>query len=271
MDDQNDWRKKRDERLRSETGWLTLVGLSWLEPGENRVGSGSHAAVTLPAGKAPTDVGSLVLEGETVRLRPSPGAGLRIDGKPAGERVVADDAKGDPDLITLGDLSFHVIRRGDRFGVRVRDAKAKALSEFRGMDYFPADPKWTIEARWEAYPSPKEAKIPNVLGQVDTMQAPGLARFSVEGVEVSLEPVLAEGDSPMLWFIFRDGTSGKETYGAGRFLYAAMPREGRVVLDFNKAYNPPCVFSPYATCPLPPKRNWLAVRVEAGEKTFGDH
>jgi uncharacterized protein (DUF1684 family) len=271
MDDQNDWRKKREQRLRSETGWLTLVGLSWLEPGENRVGSAPDSAVTLPVGKAPAYVGSLLLKGETVRLRPAPGAGLRIQGKATGERVVADDAKGDPDVITLGELSFHVIRRGDRFGVRVRDARAKTLLEFRGMDYFPADPKWRIEARWEPYPSPAEVKIPNVLGQVETMQAPGLARFSVEGVEVSLEPVLAEGDPPTLWFIFRDGTSGKETYGAGRFLYAALPKEGKVVLDFNKAYNPPCVFSPYATCPLPPKRNGLAVRIEAGEKTFGDH
>jgi len=271
MDDQNDWRKKRDERLRSETGWLTLVGLSWLEPGENRVGSDPDAAVTLPAEKAPAYVGSLFLEEETVRLRPAAGAKLLLDGKPAGERVVADDAKGAPDVITLGDLSFHVLRRGEKFGVRVRDAKAKARLEFRGMEYFPADPKWRIDARWEAYASPQDVKIPNVLGQVETMRAPGVARFSVAGTEVSLEPVLAEGDPPMLWFIFRDGTSGKETYGAGRFLYAALPREGKVVLDFNKAYNPPCVFSPFATCPLPPKRNGLAVRIEAGEKTFGDH
>jgi uncharacterized protein (DUF1684 family) len=271
MDEQNEWRKKRDQRLRSETGWLTLVGLEWLQPGENRIGSGSGAAVALPAGKAPADAGSLVLEGQAVRLRPAAGAGLLVNGKPAGEQVLADDGAETPDVVALGDLSFFVIRRGDRFGVRVRDAKAKTLLEFRGMEYFPPDPGWRIEADWEAYDAPRDVKIPNVLGQVETMRAVGRVHFSVAGESLTLEPVLAEGEPPMLWFIFKDATSGKETYGAGRFLYAAMPKDGKVIVDFNKAYNPPCVFTPYATCPLPPKKNTLPVRVEAGEKSFGGH
>lgn len=271
MDDQDAWRQKRDARLRSETGWLSLVGLGWLEPGENRVGSGSDATVNLPEGKAAANVGSLFLEGETVRVRPVPGAGLMLEGKPIGERVLADDSAEEPDVLTLGDLSFYVIRRGDKFGVRIRDSKAKTLLDFHGMDYFPADTKWRIEADWEAYEVPREVKIPNVLGQVEAMQAPGRVHFAVGGASLTLEPVLAEGEPPMLWFIFKDATSGKETYGAGRFLYAAMPKDGKVIVDFNKAYNPPCVFTPYATCPLPPKKNWLPVRIEAGEKSFGKH
>jgi uncharacterized protein (DUF1684 family) len=271
MNDQNEWRRKRDDRLRSETGWLTLVGLSWLEPGENRIGSGKDAIVVLPEGKSPAHVGSMVLESDKVRLIPAQGKGLMLGGVPAGPRELADDSSGNPDVLTLGDLSFYVIRRGDRFGVRIRDSKAPALLEFKGMDYFPPDPRWRIEAEWEAYDLPREVKIPNVLGQVETMKATGRAHLAVSGQTLTLEPVLVEGATPMLWFIFKDATAGTETYEAGRFLYASMPKNGRVLLDFNKAYNPPCVFSPYATCPLPPKKNWLPVRIEAGEKKFGEH
>lgn len=271
MNDQNEWRRKRDDRLRSETGWLTLVGLSWLEPGENRIGSGKDAVVVLPEEKSPAHVGSMVLESDKVRLLPAQGKGLTLGGVPAGPRELADDSSGNPDVLTLGDLSFYVIRRGDRFGVRIRDSKAPALLEFKGMDYFPPDPRWRIEAEWEAYDLPREVKIPNVLGQVETMKATGRAHFAVSGQTLTLEPVLVEGATPRLWFIFKDATAGTETYEAGRFLYASMPENGTVVLDFNKAYNPPCVFSPYATCPLPPKKNWLPVRIEAGEKKFGEH
>lgn len=271
VDEQNTWRAKRDERLRTESGWLTLVGLAWLEEGENAFGSDPSLAVPLPEGKAPRRAGSFFLEKGKVRVVASDDSGVLLQGKPVGARAIVPDDPGPPDVLRLGDLSFFVIRRGDRFGVRVRDAKAKTLLEFEGMDYFPADPKWKIEARWEAYDAPRDVPIPNVLGQIETMKAIGLARFVVEGKEQTLEPVLSEGNPPSLWFIFKDATAGRETYPGGRFLYSGLPKDGRVVLDFNQAYNPPCVFTPYATCPLPPKKNSLSVRVEAGEKTFGKH
>jgi len=266
------WRDARAKRLASPTGWLTLVGLDWLQPGENVFGSDPDCAVPLPAGKAPKRAGSLVLEGGVVRLKPEPSAGLTIDGKPAAERVLADDMAEKTDHVTLGDVSFFIIKRGDRIGVRVKDAQSPVLTGFKGIDYFPADPKWQVHGSFVPYDKPKQVAIPTVLGTTETMEVPGLVKFTIDGKELTLEPVVEDPKEPMLWFIFKDATSAKDTYGGGRFLYSEMPKDGKVVVDFNQAYNPPCAFTPYATCPLPPKQNWLPVRVEAGEKVFaGGH
>jgi uncharacterized protein (DUF1684 family) len=269
---EQDWRDKRLKRLQSPNGWLTLVGLHWLQPGENVFGSDPDCAVPLPAGKAPKHAGVLVLESGTVRIKPAPGAGLKVDDKPLGERVLGDDMAEKTDVVTLGDLSFFVIKRGERIGVRVKDAQSPVRTGFKGIDYFAADPRWRVNASFVPYDAPKKVPIPTVLGTADTMEAPGLVKFTMDGKEMTLEPVVEDPSDPMLWFIFKDATSGKETYGGGRFLYADMPKDGKVVVDFNQAYNPPCAFTPYATCPLPPRQNWLPIRVEAGEKTFaGGH
>jgi len=266
------WRDARVKRLASPSGWLTLVGLHWLQPGENVFGSDPECAVPLPAGKAPKRAGVLVLEAGVVRIEPVPDAGLMLDGKAVGERVLGDDTAEKTDVLTLGDLSFFVIKRGERFGVRVKDSKSPVRSNFKGLDYFPADPKWRVSGTFVPYDAPKKVAIPTVLGTTDSMEAPGLVEFTIDGKELTLEPVVEDPKAPMLFFIFKDSTSAKETYGAGRFLYADMPKDGKVVVDFNQAYNPPCAFTPYATCPLPPKQNWLPIRVEAGEKAFaGGH
>lgn len=266
------WRDRRLARLTAETGWLTLVGLDWLEPGDNAFGSDAANPVRLPEGKAPAKAGVFVLEGGRVRVVPAPGTGMTIDGKPASARTLADDSTGKPDVLKIGDLIFYVVRRGDRFGVRIKDPNSPVRTKFKGLDYFPASPKWKIAGTFVPFAAPKKVEIPTVLGTTDTMESPGLVRFTVDGKELSLEPVVEDPEDPALWFIFSDRTSGKETYGAGRFLYAAMPKDGKVVLDFNQAYNPPCAFTPYATCPLPPKENRLPVRVEAGEKAYaGGH
>ena len=262
------WRDGRVKRLASPSGWLTLVGLHWLEPGDNVFGSDPECAVPLPAGKAPKRAGVLVLSEGVVRIKPVPDAGVMLDGKAVGERVLGDDTAEKTDVLTLGDLSFFVIKRGDRFGVRVKDAQSPVRTNFKGLDYFPADPKWRVSGTFVPYDAPKKVAIPTVLGTTDTMEAPGLVTFTVDGKELTLEPVVEDPKDPTLWFIFKDATSAKETYGAGRFLYADMPKDGKVVVDFNQAYNPPCAFTPYATCPLPPKQNWLPIRVEAGEKAF---
>jgi hypothetical protein len=271
QDDQAAWRKNRDTRLRSETGWLTLVGLHWLQPGDNRFGSDPALAVRLPAGKSPALAGSLFVEGDRVRLVPAAGVAIQLDGKPAGERQLADDVDGKPDVLQLGDLRFHLVRRGARIGVRVRDPQSPLRASFKGMDYFPADPAYRIEATFHPHDTPRKIQVPTVLGTTETMDALGRVRFTLAGKEHWLEPVVEDPAHPALFFIFKDGTSGRETYAAGRFLYAEMPKDGRVILDFNKAYNPPCVFTPYATCPLPPKQNWLDARIEAGEKSFAHH
>jgi len=266
------WRDGRAKRLTSPNGWLTLVGLHWLQPGENVFGSDPACAVPLPAGKAQKRAGVLVLEAGVVRIKPEPDSGFMLGGKPVVAGVLADDAAEEPDVVTRGDLSFLVIKRGERFGVRVKDSKSPVLTNFKGLDYFPADPKWRVNGTFVPYDAPKKVAIPTVLGTTDSMEAPGLVTFTIDGKTLTLEPVVEDPTDPKLFFIFKDQTSAKETYGAGRFLYADMPKDGKVVVDFNQAYNPPCAFTPYATCPLPPKQNWLPIRVEAGEKAFaGGH
>jgi len=266
------WRDGRLKRLTSPTGWLTLVGLDWLEPGENAFGSDPACVVPLPTGKAPIRAGVFVLDSGVVRVKPQPDSGLMLDGKPLVDRVLADDMSEKPDVVTLGDLSFFVIRRGDRFAIRVKDSQSPVRTRFKGLDYFPADPRWVVHATFVPFDAPKQVSIPTVLGTTETMEAPGRVTFTVDGKAMSLQPVIDDPADPRLWFIFKDLTSAKETYGAGRFLYADMPKDGKVDIDFNQAYNPPCAFTPYATCPLPPKDNWLPIRVEAGEKAFaGGH
>jgi uncharacterized protein (DUF1684 family) len=263
------WRAQRVERLKAENGWLTLVGLFWLKPGENGIGSDRGNGVVLPAGTAPGRAGSLVLSGSAVTAKLDPDAGFESDGRPASTLPLqADTAPGGPTIVRRGSVSFYVIARGQRIGVRVKDSESEARRNFRGIDNYPVDPKWRIVARFDPYRSPKRIPVPNVLGDVTQEPSPGVLVFDVGGREYRLEPVLEEGEKDY-FVIFGDQTNGHETYGGGRFLYVAPPdARSRTVIDFNKAYNPPCVFSPYATCPLPPSQNKLALRVEAGEKAY---
>jgi uncharacterized protein (DUF1684 family) len=185
--------------------------------------------------------------------------------------VLQPDTSGSPTILQHGSLKFYVIKRSERFGIRVKDSQAKALREFAGMESFPIDPAWRVVARFEPYTPPREITVPNVTGEPTREIVPGALVFEKGGKTFRLEPVAEEG-SEELFIIFGDQTNGFETYGAGRFLYAPQPDSaGRVPLDFNIAYNPPCVFTPYATCPLPPPQNKLAVRIEAGEKAYGEH
>jgi len=166
------------------------------------------------------------------------------------------------------DLTLFVIKRGDRLGIRLRDTKSKMRREFKGLHWFPVKESYRIEAKWVAYAQPKAIAIPNVLNQIEEQKSLGYAIFQLNGKEHTLEPVV-EGQE--LFYIFKDMTAGKQTYPAGRFLYSEMPVNGKVILDFNKAHNPPCAFTPYATCPLPPKQNRLQTRIEAGELTYGHY
>lgn len=265
------WRMARHKSLTSESGWLTLVGLHWLSEGENPFGSDPSNPVPLPLGKAPAKVGVFVLEKAVVRVKVAGGSGLSLDGKPLADQVLKSDADGKADILHLGDLAFHVIKRGERFAIRVKDSKSPVRLSFKGLACYAPDPAYRVIADFVPYDSPKSVPIPTVLGTSEAMQAPGFVKFKLHGKDFTLEPVIEDPADPQLFFIFRDQTSGKGTYPAGRFLYAAMPKEGKVMLDFNQAYNPPCAFTPYATCPLPPPQNRLAAAVKAGEKTFGHH
>lgn len=264
------WRAAREASLRSETGWLTLVGLFWLRAGENRFGSAKDGVVVLDAPGVPADAGSFLLDGDKVRVTSRAGAALTLDGVPVGDRELRTDAGGKPDVLRLGRLSFYVIRRGERFGVRVKDPEAATRVQFRGLEHFAADPAWRVEARFVPFPKPVEITVPTAIGDVEKSQAKGRLEFTRKGRALSLVPFV-DDESGSLFIVFRDATSGATTYGAGRFLDADAPRDGKVILDFNRAYNPPCAFTPFATCPLPPRENRLPLAVEAGEKKYGDH
>lgn len=263
------WQAERHRGLTAPDGWLSLVGLHFLAEGDNPAGSAPGLPVSLPG--APARAGVFHLAQGRVTFLAEPGVPVTLRGAAVETLVLRSDAEGPPDELALGTLRFHVIRRGDRFGVRVKDLAHPALKSFRGVEVFPPDPSYRVVARFEPYPEPRPVAIPTVLGTTETMTAPGLVRFRLQGRACSLQPVLEGGPEPKLFFIFRDATAGKETYPAGRFLYADLPKDGKVVLDFNRATNPPCAFTAFATCPLPPKGNLLKVRIPAGEKAYGDH
>jgi len=264
------YRRDREERLRAPDGWLTLIGLFWLEEGPNRFGSDSDLPIALPADAAPSHAGTLFRDGKAVRLVAGAEAEITLDGERVGERTLRDDGQGKPDVLKLGRLSMYVIRRGDRAALRVKDPESPTRREFEGIDFYPVDPAYRVRARFETYDPPRPVDIPTAAGTTAEMLIPGKLVFSLGGASLSLEPLVGEPEETELFLIFKDETSGSETYGAGRYLYATLA-DGFAVVDFNKAYNPPCAFSRYATCPLPPRSNRLGVSIRAGEKRYGDH
>ncbi len=264
------WRADREAGLKADGGWLTVAGLFWLKEGDNRFGTDPAGDIVLPAGSAPAKAGVFTLKGGRVAVSLLPGAAGRVGSKPV-EGVVAlrPDTSGASDVLEMGPLSMNVIERGGRYGIRLKDKNNPARKSFTGLKWFDVSEDYRVEAHWVAFPQPKPVNLPNVLGQVETMPSPGYAEFTLAGKPLRLDGVLESPQAEQLFFIIRDQTSGRETYGGGRFLYSDLPKGGKVVLDFNKAYNPPCAFTPYATCPLPPPQNRMPVRVEAGELAYG--
>jgi uncharacterized protein (DUF1684 family) len=264
------WREEREARLKADDGWLTVAGLFWLHEGENRFGCDPSLEIVLPAGSAPDRAGSFELKSGRTTVRLEPGVRALVGGRALTEpRVLHSDAAGQPDVLEMQRLSLYLIERGGQFAIRLKDKEAAARREFTGLHWYDVSESYRVEARWVQYPEFRPVRLPNVLGKMETMPSPGYAAFSLGGTALRLDGVLEDPRAEELFFILKDQTSGKETYGGGRFLYAALPKAGKVVLDFNKAYNPPCAFTAYATCPLPPRQNWLPVRIEAGEKAYG--
>ena len=267
-----EWRNGRLERLTSDDGWLTLTGLFWLQEGENPFGSAEDNAVVLPDGNIRGVAGRLVLGPEgVVTAIAEEGAEVYVNGEPLTETPLKTDAAGKPDVVTAGRIQFYIIDREGRLAARVKDPKAVTRTAFVGIEHFPINESFRVEARLEPYEAPREVAIPTVLGQDSLRVAPGVLHFDIGGVDHALEPYLSGPENERYFLIFRDATSAVTTYGAGRFLYAsAADEDGRTVLDFNLSYNPPCTFTPYATCPLPPPQNWLQASIEAGEKYSGE-
>jgi hypothetical protein len=261
-----DFRTQREASLTRTDGWLSVAGLFWLHDGAMTLGSDPQSDVVLPSG-APRRAGVLRMQGGTVTFEPAAGAGVQINGKPAVKMALKPDTDPHTDIVTAGKIMLTIIRRGDRTGVRMRNPDAATRRNFTGCKWFPALQAWRVNAKWVPYPTPHKIKITNILGMTDDEPSPGYAEFTVKGKTLRLEPVADDDGS--LEFMFKDLTSGNTTYAPGRFLDTDKPEAGHVVLDFNQAYNPPCAFTAFATCPLPPKQNALPVAVEAGEMKYG--
>lgn len=263
----DEWHAGRIRRLTAPDGWLSLVGLDWLAPGVNRIGSAADDDIVLA--KAPAHLGTITWtdDGQLCATF-EPGQGVTVDGEPATQAVLQDDRDAQPTRVAFGTVDFIVIDRDGRKALRVRDCEAATRAGFAGIERFPVDPSWRVEAEWQPLDPPFRLATGTVIGTVEAYPAPGKAMFVRDGHAFELYPVLEAPGDTRLFLIFADATSGRETYGAARFLYADMPCDGRVVLDFNKAYNPPCAFTTYATCPLAPPENRLGVRVTAGEKRY---
>jgi uncharacterized protein (DUF1684 family) len=259
------WRAARHERLSQPAGWLSLVGLEWLKEGENRVGSAMDNDIRL--GSGPLHWGNVFLQDGHVRFTSADIENVKIDGESTKQADLIPDTEGKPTVVTSGALSFHVIFR-ESFGLRIKDSKAKALLNFTGVENYPIDESWRIDGRFIQAEEGTSIEIANVLGQVSESSVFGTFEFERSGKTHRLLG-LGTSDSKKLWFIFADQTSGRGSYGAGRFLYTdSMPVNGWLTVDFNKAYNPPCAFNPWSTCPLPPQVNRMDLAVTAGEKDF---
>ncbi len=257
------WRAEYESDVKSETGWLSIRGLFWLKPGANLVGSAADNVVVLPAEAAPARVGVITLDGKKARLAVQAGVPVAVNGKAVTETDLKTDADGKADMITLGTLSFYIIVRGEKIGVRLKDTNNPALRNFPGVHWFEPNGAFRVEARFVPYNPPKILKITNVLGDVSDVPSAGYVEFRLLGKKCRLDVQQADD---RLFVNFKDRSAGVTTYGAGRFLEPELPKNGKVMIDFNRAYNPPCAYTEFATCPLPPPQNALPVAIEAGEK-----
>jgi uncharacterized protein (DUF1684 family) len=263
-----EWHNGRVARLKRDNGWLNLVGLYWLKQGENTFGSDKSNSLVFPE-KAPKSIGAFYLKDSVVSVKINADEDVLIDSAAVKEMKLKNDNEANTSIMELGSLKWYVIKRGNKFGIRLRDLEAQLLKEFEGVDTFPVNEDWRIKAEFVEYNPPKNISIPTIIGTVEEDFSPGALRFTINEKQYSLDPTKAGSG---YFLIFADLTSGEETYGAGRFLYVEEPDSlGNIYIDFNRAYNPPCAFTKYATCPLPPEQNRLKVRITAGEKNFGEH
>lgn len=264
----NQWHAQRVARLKQPTGWLNLTGLFWLKEGENTFGSESSNDLVFPA-NMPGNIGSFILSDSVVTLKVNDDIDVLVDSQSVKEFVLIPDTKPNTTKMNLGSNEWNlIVRSGNMYGIRLRDLDAEILKTFEGVDRFPVNEDWNIKAKFEPFDSLREIKIPTVLGTIETDYSPGKLIFTIDDKNYELYPTKSGNG---LFILFADQTSGVETYGAGRFLYTDSPDSSNIVnIDFNKAYNPPCAFSKYATCPLPPKENQLKVRITAGEKNYGE-
>ena len=258
------WRQAYETKLRADDGWLTVSGLFWMHEGENRFGSAAGNDVVLAFPPMPANAGHFDLHAGKTMVYVNPGVPITMGGKPVASMELRPDSK--QDRLVLGDLTFFVHASGGRFGIRLKDKNSQLRKEFKGLHWYPVNDAYRFTAHYVAYPSPKEVEIETTLGDHDKLYLEGYVTFALGGKEYRLD---AEKDaSGGLFIVFRDLTSKTETYQSARFLDTDPPKDGAVEVDFNKAYNPPCAYNPYTTCPLPSPGNRLQIELPVGEKRY---
>ena len=262
-DDVLQWRQKVEAALRGEESWLSLAGLFWLAPGENSIGSGRHSRILLPEGTAPEFAGRIDFDGTHAVFHASPGVEARSGEELIGRLALQPDISESPTRVRLGDVTFVIVVRAGRWGVRIWNRRHPARAGFQGRRWFPVQASWVRPARFERYDPPRPIMTDNILGDSEPAACPGHVDFELGGAPARL--LVTEADADGLFLIFADPTNASATYPAGRFLATGPVAGEHVLLDFNRAYNPPCAFTPFATCPLPPTENHLPSAIEAGE------
>lgn len=259
-----EWQHQRIERLKNKNGWLSLAGLLWLEEGENTFGSDPNNDLVFPE-KADAFCGTIILDGERISLKVAEGVELSVNDSLVYELELKHDHSENTTYLQQGDLAWYIIKRGERLGIRLRDHKHPRIQELDHIPSYPIQTSYVVEATLEAFDAPKTMTVATPLeGYTESYECPGTLNFRLRGKDLELYP-FASGNGYFL--VIADETTAIDTYGAGRFMYATPDSSGRIILDFNKAYNPPCAFSPFATCPMPPRENFLEVAIEAGEKS----
>jgi uncharacterized protein (DUF1684 family) len=269
LQDELAWQKQQDESMRAPDGWLTIAGLYWLVEGPNTFGASSENKIQLPEGSAPPVVGTFFYRSGKVAFETLEGVPLLLNDKSVAQGDLRTDVEGEPDVLAIHDLRMWIIARDGRHAVRLRDLNHSAWKNSHPLEFFPPDPKFKILADFIPHSEPMSIEVETQIGTTTEMLSPGYVRFDLEGREFKLVGFSQGANS--LFIIFKDLTNGIETYEASRFLSAEILEEGRKVnLNFNRAYNPPCAFTPHATCPLPPPENILDIRIAAGEKRYSE-
>ena len=270
FDEIDNWHQHRVENsLKGPQGWLNLAGLYWLKEGSNTFGSDQDNDLVFPD-KMPGKTGSFILQNGEVRMQLAEGVVVQCEGQPVSAKVLYYPDSAYFPVSTYGSIQYHVVRRAGELGIRVRDLESGAVVQFKGVDRYPVDPRWRLKASFEAADPSRTLEVTNIVGQTYPQSSPGTLVFNIDGETYKLD-VLDEGGEEY-FVIFGDNTNGESTYPSGRYMYVKKPDEaGNVMVDFNKSYNPPCAFTDYATCPLPPRQNILDVDIPAGEKKYTLH
>ncbi len=267
-----EYRRKREEWMRSPQSPLALGGLFWLKPGTNTFGTDPINDIVLPMRSAPARVGHFLVSGKRVEVQvDNPSVDIYLSNQKIQKHELSSDADGrQADLLQLNNLRIKIIKRGDRMAMRLIDLKNPRLLKFNRLNFYKIDLSYRVEGKFVAYYPPKRIEVVSIVGQVEEMECPGVVHFKLGGRNLSLEPVYETPQAKQLYFMFKDATNGTDTYEGGRYLYSDLPRGDHVILNFNQAHNPYCAYNAYSTCQIPPRQNWLKVSIAAGEKKYRD-